>query len=124
MGIFDRISKALGLEFMTSIAVPQPAYAGIPTSLPVSSPSITYNPPAPERRANRLSLSEFRSLSLEEQTDIQDFVNFRYQNRISNKRFERASIYDIKSDLTRKLQVPTGKSHKYLSRELIDCLLN
>lgn len=122
MGLFNRLSGFFGM--FTTIVVPRPAYAG---SSPASAPNrIALGPYLPPRitsrksSIDRMDASEFRALSLEEQTDIHDFVAFRYADRISNPRFRSASIYDIKNDLVKKLQVPVGKGHKYLTKELIE----
>ena len=126
MNLFKRLSGLI--ESFTTIAMPRPAYATttLRPPAPERDPSIYFPPERTQNKpySNRVGLSEFRSLSSKDQADIQDFITFRYRERISNPRFRSASIYNIKSDLARKLQVPVGNSHKYLSRELIDRLID
>lgn len=69
-----------------------------------------------------LGLTEFSNLSRRDRQDIEEFVRFRYEARISN--YPSSNQYDLINDLVKNIEVPQGRKHRYLTRELVHKIIS
>jgi hypothetical protein len=103
-----------------SATLEAPQYKTQTPRVPVRAARQTY---LKSERKNTLNLSEFRSLSSEQQDEIIDFVRFRYEARATNPFLRETPLETLITNLSRNIEVPIGGGHKYLSRELIEKII-